>query len=70
MDAIFASSRGNTIADKLLKCHPDNLFIYVKPSAKLEELQHEAYHYLEHSPDPTNCHIYFVPGCVTLHTVL
>ena len=73
MDVIFASSRGSTVADKLIKAHlsPENFRIYFESSAKLEDLQHMAYDFLEHNPDPTNCHIYFVAGlCDITHRIV
>ena len=71
MDAIFASSRGRTLVEPIVDWHPDctKLMIWTIPSAKLEELQYEAYDFLNTTSDPTNCHIYFVAGLcdITVH---
>ena len=64
MDAVFASSRGHTMKGLIEEWHPSpfKLFYRSVSSAKLIQLQHEAFSFLENTDDPTNCHVYFVAG--------
>ena len=64
MDAVLTSSRGHTLKEKIEECHPSpsQLYFYSRSSAKLEELQYNAFDFLEKHEDPTNCHVYFVAG--------
>ena len=64
MDAIFTSSRGATMEGDIKDWHPNpsKLYYYARSSAKLEDLRHQAYDFLENNDDPTNCHVYFIAG--------
>ena len=64
MDLFYTSSRGHTLAEKLEEWHPSptKLLFQARSSAKLEELRYDAIDFLEHTDDPTNCHVYFVAG--------
>ena len=64
MDVIFSSSRGRHLAQPLSKLHPvpEKLRLFSRGGGSLEDLQHSAYRFLEHTSDPTNCHVYFFAG--------
>ena len=68
MEAVFTSSRGTTIEPLIRAWHPRPALLKFQatPCAKLQDLWQDARNFLLETPDPTNCHVYFVAGLCDL----
>ena len=71
MDIILASSRGRGYIQTRLRNthpHPEGLYIEARGGAKLEELILKAIRLVKGSPNPSECHVYFMAGlCDVTH---